>query len=102
MKSSRPKRRSGIRTSSVTSVRNKMMSDKPVLRAREDNEDNELERNPPPEHDTAEWLDDIGPDDMARAAVMAELEASGFDLLTEDDFVSNPSFPSDQPDWSED
>ena len=69
-------------------------------------EDDELENDaldgdPNPDRPIAEWLDDIGPEDMEPDEVMEELEANGFDLIEEDDFVSNPTFPSDQPDWSD-
>jgi len=52
--------------------------------------------------DKASWAEDIGPEDMPLEKKMENLHEYGFDLMGEDDFVSQPVMPSDMPDWTED
>lgn len=52
--------------------------------------------------DTADWVEDIGPEDMSVERKMENLQEYGFDIMGEDDFVSQPVMPSDMPDWTED
>lgn len=49
--------------------------------------------------DDEDWIDDIGPDDMSREEVMQMLDEYGFDQMDDGSFVSNPTMPSDMPDW---
>jgi hypothetical protein len=62
---------------------------------------NALEDDPNPERRAADWIEEIGPEGMSRDEVMEELEASGFDVLEDDDFDTSAKFPSDMPNWSD-
>jgi hypothetical protein len=52
------------------------------------------------DRDYADWVKDIGPEDEDPEVIAQNLE-DGFSLLSEDDFESNPTMPSDMPDWVE-
>jgi|FLYN01.1.fsa_nt_gi hypothetical protein len=54
------------------------------------------------DRDYADWVKDIGPEDMDRETVMENLEDYGFEVMDEDTWVSNPTTESDMPDWVDD
>jgi hypothetical protein len=54
------------------------------------------------DRDYADWVKDIGPEDMDRERVVENLEAYGFEVMDEDVWVSNPTTESDMPDWVDD
>jgi hypothetical protein len=51
------------------------------------------------DRDYADWVKDLGPEDMDRGRVVENLEAYGFEVMDEDVWVSNPTTESDMPDW---
>jgi hypothetical protein len=54
------------------------------------------------DRDYADWVKDIGPEDMDRGRVVENLETYGFEVMDEDVWVSNPTTESDMPDWVDD
>jgi hypothetical protein len=54
------------------------------------------------DRDYADWVKDIGPEDMDRERVVENLENYGFEVMDEDVWVSNPTTESDMPDWVDD
>lgn len=49
--------------------------------------------------ETAEYIQEIGPEDEDRDVIEEGLEEYGFDVLSEDNFVSEVAASSDNPDW---
>lgn len=52
------------------------------------------------DRDYADWMKDIGPEDEDPDVIAENIEDS-FSLFSEDDYPSNPTTPSDMPDWTE-
>ena len=52
------------------------------------------------DRDYAEWMKAIGPEDEDPEVIAQNIE-DGFALYSEDDYESNPTMPSDMPDWTE-
>jgi len=54
------------------------------------------------DRDYAEWVEEIGPEEMDRKIVVENLEDYGWEVMGEDNWVSEPTMESDMPDWLED
>ncbi len=52
------------------------------------------------DRDYADWMKDIGPEDEDPEVIVENIEEA-FSLFSEDDYESNPTTPSDMPDWTE-
>ncbi len=59
----------------------------------------EEEKSVAEDRDYADWIKDIGPEDMDRERVVQNLEGYGWEIMDEDVWVSNPTTESDMPDW---